>query len=191
VRGGATFSSSMDAAEAQQRADVEEELAESALRQAEIKRRIAEAEQKLKDRELARKGKRGRMKVNEQTIENNLHALLVRLRRGYLPGEVMSTPSAPPTQVSERAAEPPTSCCRRSSAMRKENIDHFFKYGTFPYGEWFEGSNKAAGKLPVATTLSLLDTVVVTRRRRRVTSFAFPSGGAPTGRVYRQYLQRR
>ncbi len=75
--------------------------------------------------------------------------------------------------------------------MRKENIDHFFKYGTFPYGEWFEGSNKAAGKLPVATTLSLLDTVVVTRRRRRVTSFAFPSGGAPTGRVCRQYSQRR
>jgi hypothetical protein len=70
--------------------------------------------------------------------------------------------------------------------MRKENID-LFKYGTFPYGEWFEGSNKAAGKLPVATTLSLLDT----RRRRRVTSFAFPSGGAPTGRVCRQYLQRR
>jgi hypothetical protein len=28
--------------------------------------------------------------------------------------------------------------------MRKENIDHFFKYGTFPYGEWFEGSK---GKL--------------------------------------------
>ena len=65
--------------------------------------------------------------------------------------------------------------------MRKENIDHFFKYGTFPYGEWFKGGNKATGKLPVATTLSLLDTVVVTRRRRRVTSFAFPSGRAPTG----------
>jgi hypothetical protein len=75
--------------------------------------------------------------------------------------------------------------------MRKENIDHFFKYGTFPYCEWFEGSNKAAGKLPVATTLSLLDTVVVTRRRRRVTSFAFPSGGAPTGRVCRHHLQCR
>jgi len=43
------------------------------------------------------------------------------------------------------------------------------------------GSNKVAGKLPVATIPSLLDTVVVTRRRRRVTSFAFPSGGAPTG----------
>ena len=35
-----------------------------------------------------------------------------------------------------------------------------FKYSTFPYGEWSEGSNKAAGKLPVAMTLSLLDTVV-------------------------------
>ena len=78
---------------------------------------------------------------------------------------------------------------RTRSIMRKENID-LFKYGTFPCGEWFEGSNKAAGKLPVATTLSLLDTVVVTRRRRRVTAVAFPSGGAPTGRVCRQYFQR-
>jgi hypothetical protein len=40
------------------------------------------------------------------------------------------------------------------------------------------GSNQAAGKLPVATAASLLDTVVVTRRRRRMASFAFPSGGA-------------
>ncbi len=32
-----------------------------------------------------------------------------------------------------------------------------------------------------ATTLSSLDAAVVTRRRRRVTSFAFPSGGAPIG----------
>ena len=74
--GGAIFSSTMDAheahtAEAQQRAAAEEELAKSALRQAEIKRRIAEAELKLKDRETARKGKRGRMTVREQTIENN------------------------------------------------------------------------------------------------------------------------
>ena len=45
---------------------------------------------------------------------------------------------------------------RTRSIMRKENID-LFKYGTFPYGEWFEGSNKAAGKLPVVTTLSLLN----------------------------------
>ena len=43
------------------------------------------------------------------------------------------------------------------------------------------GSNKAACKLPVATIPSSLDPVVVTRQRRRVTSFAFPSGGAPTG----------
>lgn len=86
-------------AEAQQRAVAEDELARSALRQAEIERRIAEAQQKLKDRELARKGKRGRMTVHEQAIENKLNALLVRLRRGYLPGEVMSTPSAPPAEV--------------------------------------------------------------------------------------------
>ena len=46
----------IDANEAQQRAVAEEELAKSALRQAEIKRRILEAELKLKDRELARKG---------------------------------------------------------------------------------------------------------------------------------------
>ena len=42
-------------------------------------------------------------------------------------------------------------------------------------------SLQAAGKLPCATTLSSLDAAVVKRRRRRVTSFAFPSGGAPTG----------
>ena len=42
-------------------------------------------------------------------------------------------------------------------------------------------SLQAAGKLPCATTLSSLDAAVVTRRRRRVTSFAFPSGGAPAG----------
>ena len=39
---------------------------------------------------------------------------------------------------------------------------------------------QAAGKLPCTctTTLSSLDAAVVTRRRRRETSFAFPSGGA-------------
>jgi hypothetical protein len=42
-------------------------------------------------------------------------------------------------------------------------------------------SPQAAGKLLCATTLSSLDAAVVTRRRRRVTSFAFPSGGAPIG----------
>ena len=40
-------------AEAQQRAVAEDELARSALRQAEIERRIAEAQQKLKDRARA------------------------------------------------------------------------------------------------------------------------------------------
>ena len=64
-------------------------------------------------------------------------------------------------------------------------------------------SLQAAGKLPCATTLSSLDAAavadaadaaVVTRRRRRVTSFAFPSGGAPTGaslHIDRLPLQRR
>ena len=42
-------------------------------------------------------------------------------------------------------------------------------------------SLQAAGKLLCATTLSSLDAAVVTQRRRRVTSFAFPSGGAPIG----------
>ena len=42
-------------------------------------------------------------------------------------------------------------------------------------------SRRLALKLPCATTLSSLDAAVVPRRRRRVTSFAFPSGGAPTG----------
>ena len=106
-------------AEAQQRAVAEEELAKSALRQAEIKRRIAEAELKLKDRELARKGKRGRMTVNEQAIENKLNALLVRLRRGYLPGEVMSTPSAPPAEV---------------FASAQQNLQHHAAGGAAPAG---------------------------------------------------------
>ena len=110
----------MDAQEeAQQRAVAEEELAKSALRQAEIKRQIAEAELKLKNRELARKGKRGRMTVNEQAIENKLNALLVRLRRGYLPGEVMSTPSAPPAEV---------------FASAQQNVQHHAAGGAAPAG---------------------------------------------------------
>jgi hypothetical protein len=115
-------------AEAQQRAAAEEELAKSALRQAEIKRRIAEAELKLKDRETARKGKRGRMTVHEQAIENKLNALLVRLRRGYLPGEVMSTPSAPPAQVraqknlQHHAAGGAAPCVRRTSITSSSTV---------------------------------------------------------------------
>jgi len=57
-------------------------------------------------------------------------------------------------------------------------------------GGWLH-EPQAAGKLTCATTLSLLDTVVVTRRRRRVTSFAFPSGGRANGRVCRQCRKRR
>ena len=89
-----------EAAAACGRSEEVEELARSALRQAEIKRRIAEAEQKLKDRELARKGKRGRMKVHEQTIENaSQRAARPAAKSGVPPGRlVMSTPSAPPAR---------------------------------------------------------------------------------------------
>ena len=56
-------------------------------------------------------------------------------------------------------------------------------------------SCRAPRKLPCATTLSSLDAAVVTRRRRRVTSIALPSGGAPTGASLRTStevpLQRR
>ena len=122
--GGAIYRVRMDAheartAEAQQRAVAKQELAKSALRQAEIKRSIAEAELKLKNRELARKGRRGRMTVHEQAIENKLNALLVRLRRGYLPGEVMSTPSAPPAEV---------------FASAQQNLQHHAAGGAAPAG---------------------------------------------------------
>ena len=43
------------------------------------------------------------------------------------------------------------------------------------------GSNQAAGKLPVATAASLLDTVVVTRRRRRMASLRSLRGARQRG----------
>ena len=61
-----------------------------------------------------------------------------------------------------------TTCCRSGVEGVAE-----------PSPEYDGDTREAAGKLPCATTLSALDAAVVTRRRRRVTSFAFPSGGAP------------
>ena len=54
-------------------------------------------------------------------------------------------------------------------------------------------TREAAGKLRCATTLSSFDAAIVTRRRRRMTSFAFPSGGAPMGASLhlRRPLRRR
>jgi len=54
-------------------------------------------------------------------------------------------------------------------------------------------TREAAGKLLCATTLSSFDAAIVTRRRRRMTSFAFPSGGAPMGASLhlRRPLRRR
>ena len=54
-------------------------------------------------------------------------------------------------------------------------------------------TREVAGELLCETTLSSLDAAIVTRRRRRMTSFAFPSGGAPTGASLhlRRPLRRR
>ena len=46
-----------------------------------------------------------------------------------------------------------------------------------PSPEYDGDTREAAGKLLCATTLSSLDAAIVMRRRRRMTSFAFPSGG--------------
>jgi len=53
---------------------------------------------------------------------------------------------------------------------------HYSLHVSAPPGGW-----QAAVRHDYATTLSSLDAAVVTRRRRRVTSFAFLSGGAPAG----------
>ena len=69
------------------------QLEAAGRRQAEIDRRIAAAQKELDDRKRARAGKgSGRMKKAEQKKDDSLNALLVRLRAGYLPGELMSNP---------------------------------------------------------------------------------------------------
>ena len=99
--------------------DFAETLAAAGRRRAEIDRRIAEAEQKLKERAAARKGKRGRMTSAEQAKENSLNALIVRLRAGYLPGEQMSAARAPADQV---------------LASAQQNLQHHAAGGSAPPG---------------------------------------------------------
>ena len=83
-----------------------DELEAAGRRQAEIDRRIAAAQKELDDRKRARAGKgSGRMKKAEQKKDDSLNALLVRLRAGYLPGEIMSTARAPPAQVAASAQQ--------------------------------------------------------------------------------------
>ena len=79
--------------------DAHEEIAAAGRRQADIDRRIDEALRKLKARKDARKGKPGRMNGFEQRKEDDLNKLIVELRRGVLPGEIMSTARAPVEQV--------------------------------------------------------------------------------------------
>ena len=82
-----------------------ETLAEAGRRQAEIDRRMKEAEQKLKERAAARKRKQGRMPKAEQQKEDSLHALIVRLKRGFLPGEIMDVARAPADRVAASARQ--------------------------------------------------------------------------------------
>ena len=95
-----------------------------------------------------------------------------RLRCDSDPAGAATPQLAPPTRAP--AGRGPTDA--RHSRHARSRSHHGHRAATVT-----PESLQAAGKLPCATTLSSLDTAVVTRRRRRVTSFAFPSGGAPTG----------
>ena len=78
-----------------------------------------------------------------------------------------------------------TTCCASCGKVCASGVvEHTTDDGDTP---------EAAGKLLCATTLSSFDAAIVTRRRRRMTSFAFPSGGAPMGASLhlRRPLRRR
>ena len=108
-----------------------------------------------------------------------------RLRCDSDPAGAATPQTAPPTRAP--AGRRPTDA--RHSRHARSRSHHGHRSATVT-----PESLQAAGKLPCATTLSSLDAAVVTRRRRRVTSFAFPSGGAPTGaslHLDRLPLQRR
>ena len=109
----------------------------------------------------------------------------MRLRCDSDPAGAATPQIAPPTRAP--ASRGPTDA--RHSRHARSRSHHGHRSATVT-----PESLQAAGKLPCATTLSSLDAAVVTRRRRRVTSFAFPSGGAPTGaslHLDRLPLQRR
>ena len=99
-----------------------------------------------------------------------------RLRCDSDPAGAATPQIAPPTRRPRPAAGSPTHNDARHSRHARSRSHHGHRSATVT-----PESLQAAGKLPCATTLSSLDAAVVTRRRRRVTSFAFPSGGAPTG----------
>ena len=96
----------------------------------------------------------------------------MRLRCDSDPAGAATPQIAPPTRAP--AGRGPTDA--RHSRHARSHSHHGHREATVT-----PQSLQAAGKLLCATTLSSLDAAVVTRRRRRVTSFAFPSGGAPIG----------
>ena len=136
-------------------------------------------------------------RATSQIWEQKRHALLLRTRQPKFlhrpkrlrcdsdPAGAATPQIAPPTRAP--AGRRPTDA--RHSRHARSRSHHGHRSATVT-----PESLQAAGKLPCATTLSSLDAAVVTRRRRRVTSFAFPSGGAPTGaslHLDRLPLQRR
>ena len=111
----------------------------------------------------------------------------MRLRCDSDPAGAATPQIAPPTRAP--ASRGPTDA--RHSRHARSRSHHGHRSATVTL---LNHSRRLALKLPCATTLSSLDAAVVTRRRRRVTSFAFPSGGAPTGaslHLDRLPLQRR
>ena len=81
-------------------------LLEQGQRQNQIFRMIEGKQAELDQRIAARKGKgSGRLSVAEQKKEDDLNALLVNLRLGYLPGERVPTARAPTAQVFQSARQ--------------------------------------------------------------------------------------
>ena len=82
------------------------ELLEQGQHQAECRRLIEEKQAELDRRIAARKGKgSGRLSGAEQKKDDDLNAVLVNLRLGYLPGERVPTARAPTAQVFQSARQ--------------------------------------------------------------------------------------
>ena len=162
------------------RSEEVEELARSALRQAEIKRRIAEAEQKLKDRELARKGKRGRMKVHEQTIEKT-RTISTRCSSGCEEG----TSRATRHEHSERTA-------RAVLASAQQNLQHDAAGGAAPAGR-LRPRRAAVPTMPMTTEAApaMRTTARIRQGGRGVPKLFKPNSAPAVSSLPRELVSRR
>ena len=115
-----------------------------------------------------------------------LHRPMMRLRCDSDPAGAATPQIAPPTRAP--ASRGPTDA--RHSRHARSRSHHGHRSATVT-PESHHSRRLASCRAPRQCHL---DAAVVTRRRRRVTSFAFPSGGAPTGaslHLDRLPLQRR